>query len=212
MIIILMGPPGSGKGTQAVALAKKTNLPHIAVGDMLREATAAHTPLGQKAAQYMNAGKLVPDQLTIDLVQERLSRLDCEDGFILDGFPRSKIQADALDDILEDMEYKVIYIDIPLNEVAARNSKRVNCRSCRQVYNLEKNPPAKEGICDSCRGELYQREDDKIEVIEHRYEVYIENTKPLVDFYAARKKLTRVGGEGGIEEVFERVLGVLGLN
>lgn len=209
MIIVLMGPPGSGKGTQAVKLSQKTGLVHIAVGDMLREAIAAESELGKKAAEYMNVGKLVPDQLTIDLVTERLSRKDCDEGFILDGFPRSKMQADALDELLEDMEYKVVYIDIPLEQVVARNSKRVSCRSCRTVYNLVKNPPTKEGVCDECGGELYQRDDDKEDVIRHRFEVYVENTKPLVDFYEEKGTLLRVDGNGEIKDIFNTLLEVL---
>ncbi|OGC03670.1 adenylate kinase [candidate division WOR-1 bacterium RIFOXYA12_FULL_43_27] len=202
MIVILMGPPGSGKGTQAVKLADKLELPHIAVGDMLRDAIAAQSELGRKAEQYMNQGKLVPDQLTIDLVKERLSNVDCENGFILDGFPRSKAQAEALDEVLEDMEYSVVYFDIPLDEVVRRNSKRFSCRACRTVY-------SRPGTCDKCGGELYQREDDKEDVIRSRYEVYVENTKPLVDFYKDREKLIEVNGVGEIEDIFGRLLETL---
>ncbi|NQU17350.1 MAG: adenylate kinase [Candidatus Saganbacteria bacterium] len=209
MIIILMGPPGSGKGTQAVRLAEKTDLPHIAVGDMLREAVDSKSKLGKKAAEFMSSGSLVPDELTIDLVKERLSRLDCDKGFILDGFPRSQIQADALEEILDEMEYKVVYIDIPLEEVIKRNSKRVSCRSCRTVYNIDNNPTTKEGVCDQCGGGLYQRDDDKPDVIKHRFGVYVEKTKPLVDFYSDKDKLLQVSGLGGMDAVFEALLGVL---
>lgn len=211
MIIILMGPPGSGKGTQAVKLAEKASLPHIAVGDMLREAVQAQSELGKKAEEFMKSGNLVPDELTIDLVKERVSRLDCEDGFILDGFPRSTLQADALDEILEDMEYSVVYIDIPEEEVIARNSKRVSCRSCRTVYNLEKKPPEKEGVCDECGGELYQREDDKPAVIKDRYGVYVANTQPLVDRYSKKGNLIQVPGQGGIGQVFNSLVSALNI-
>lgn len=205
MIFIFLGPPGSGKGTQAVKLAQKTGLPHIPVGDMLREVAKTGTELAHQAEEYMNKGMLVPDEMTIGLVKERLSKKDCDKGFILDGFPRSQIQAEALDEFLVDLDYHVIYIDIGMNQVIERNSKRFNCKKCNAIYNLSNNPPRQPGKCDLCGGGLYQRSDDSPEVIRNRYTVYMQNTQPLVDFYSIKKKLIYIPGEGGIEEVFLRL-------
>ncbi|MFC1496209.1 adenylate kinase [Candidatus Margulisiibacteriota bacterium] len=205
MNIILLGPPGSGKGTQAVRLAEKLKLPHIAVGDMLREAVAAKTETGNKIESLMKNGMLVPDEITIELVQARLSRKDCDKGFILDGFPRSQEQANALDELLDGLDYTVLYIDIAMDAVIERNSQRLSCRGCREVYNLSNKRPMAAGICDKCGGKIYQREDDKPEVIKNRYQVYMTNTQPLVDHYTHINKIQYISGEGEIEAVSIRL-------
>jgi len=198
--IILLGPPGAGKGTQAKLLAAKNGLAHLSTGDILRDEVARGTDLGKKAQAYMDRGDLVPDQLIIDMIK---GRLDESAGFILDGFPRTVTQAEALE--------KLVAMDIAINialsreDVIKRLSSRRVCRECGKIYNLLYNPPAVDGVCDECGGELYQRDDDKREVIENRYDVYEQATAPLIGFYKERGLLVDVDGTRETEEVTEQI-------
>lgn len=207
MILVFLGPPGSGKGTQAKKMAEQFSVPHIALGDILREAVREGSEVGQIAAQFINDGKLVPDEVTIRLTRERTAKPDCERGFILDGFPRSMPQAQALEDILAGKEYQIIYFDVPLKLVVARNTARLSCSGCGAVYHKVNHPPKTEGICDKCGGKLYQRKDDTAEVIETRFKVYNESTAPLLDYY--KDKMIRVDAAGTIDEVYQRLLKAL---
>ncbi|HDL86290.1 MAG TPA: adenylate kinase [Candidatus Acetothermia bacterium] len=203
--IVLLGPPGAGKGTQAKLLTAKNGLAHLSTGDILRDEVARDTELGRKAKGYMNRGDLVPDGLIIDMIKGRLAE---KSGFILDGFPRTVTQAEALE--------KILSIDVAINitlsreEVISRLSSRRVCRKCGKIYNLLYNPPKNEGVCDACGGEIFQRDDDKREVIENRYDVYMEATAPLIDFYEERGLLKDVDGSQPTEKVSEDILAVLG--
>ncbi len=208
MNLILLGPPGSGKGTQAKLIVEKYGIPQISTGDMLREAVAKGTELGKEAKKYMDAGQLVPDEVVIGIVKERLQQPDCEKGFILDGFPRTIPQAEALDKILEELGKKidaVINIQVPEEEVVKRIVNRRTCKNCGAVYHLIYNPPKEDNKCDKCGGELYQRDDDKEEVVRQRYKVYKEQTEPLVEYYAKKGVLYNIDGTKNIEEVFAEI-------
>jgi len=202
--IILLGPPGAGKGTQAKLLAAKNGLAHLSTGDILRDEVTRDTELGRKAKGYMNRGDLVPDELIIDMIE---GRLDEDGGFILDGFPRTVTQAEALE--------KITAIDVVINialtrdEVIRRLSSRRVCRDCGKIYNLLYNSPKNDGVCDACRGELFQREDDKRDVIENRYDVYIDATAPLINFYKERGLVKDVDGSQATEKVSDQILVVL---
>ncbi len=212
MNIILLGPPGGGKGTQAKKIVEKYGIPHIATGDILREAVAKGTELGKKAKEYMDRGELVPDEIVIGIVKERLKQPDCEKGFLLDGFPRTLRQAEALDDMLNELGKSinaVIYIDVPEEEVVKRIAYRRTCKNCGAVYHLIYAPPKEEGKCDKCGGELYQRDDDKEEVVRQRFKVYMENTAPLIDYYEKKGLLYRVDGTKSIDEVFAQIEEIL---
>lgn len=202
--IILLGPPGAGKGTQAKLLAAKQGLLHLSTGDILRDEVAHDTELGKLAKGYMNRGDLVPDALIIDMIK---GRLDEGAGFILDGFPRTVTQAEALEKIVSiDI---AIYIALSREEVIARLSSRRVCRGCGKIYNLLYNPPKNEGVCDACGGELFQRDDDKREVIENRYDVYMNATAPLVDFYKKRGLLKDIDGSQPTEKVSQQIIEAL---
>ncbi len=208
MNLILLGPPGSGKGTQAKLIVEKYGIPQISTGDMLREAVAKGTELGKEAKKYMDAGQLVPDEVVIGIVKERLQEPDCEKGFILDGFPRTIPQAEALDKMLEELGKKidaVINIQVPEEEVVKRIVNRRTCRKCGAVYHLIYNPPKEDNKCDKCGGELYQRDDDKEETVRQRYKVYKEQTEPLVEYYAKKGVLYNIDGTKSIEEVFNEI-------
>ncbi len=212
MNLILLGPPGSGKGTQAKLIVEKYGIPQISTGDMLREAVAKGTELGKEAKKYMDAGQLVPDEVVIGIVKERLQQPDCEKGFILDGFPRTIAQAEALDKILEEMGKKidaVINIQVPEEEVVKRIVNRRTCKNCGAVYHLIYNPPKEDNKCDKCGGELYQRDDDKEETVRKRYQVYKEQTEPLVEYYAKKGILYNIDGTKSIEEVFAEIDSIL---
>ncbi len=212
MNLILLGPPGSGKGTQAKLIVEKYGIPHISTGDMLREAVAKGTELGKEAKKYMDAGKLVPDEVVIGIVKERLQQPDCEKGFILDGFPRTIPQAEALDKILEELGKKidaVINIQVPEEEVVKRIVNRRTCKNCGAVYHLIYKPPKEDNKCDKCGGELYQRDDDKEETVRQRYKVYKEQTEPLVEYYAKKGVLYNIDGTKSIEEVFAEIDSIL---
>jgi len=212
MNLILLGAPGAGKGTQAKFIVEKYGIPQISTGDMLREAVAKGTELGRKAKEFMDEGKLVPDDIVIGIVKERLKQKDCERGFILDGFPRTKAQAEALDKIMEEMGKKidaVINISVPEEEVVRRIVNRRTCRKCGAIYHLIYDPPKKPGTCDRCEGELYQRDDDREEVVRQRFSVYRKSTEPLIDYYRKRGILYDVDGRKDIGEVKAEILSVL---
>ena len=211
MNIILLGPPGAGKGTQAKKISETFSLPHISTGDMLRENISNNTPLGLKAKSYMSRGELVPDELLITIIKDRLSRSDCSRGFLLDGYPRTIPQADALQMILTESSQKldiVLNIDVDDEELIKRLSGRRMC-SCGTSYHVMFNPPEKEGFCDACNGNLYQREDDKAEAIRNRLVVYKKQTQPLITYYTKKNILQRIDGSKDISEIFEDIKKVL---
>lgn len=212
MYIILLGPPGAGKGTQAVHVAQSLKLAHVASGDLFRQALEQGTDLALKARSYMEAGKLVPDELTVSMVLERLKAPDCETGVVLDGFPRNLKQSEALDKALSGQNRSidwVLYIKVSEEEVLRRLGGRWICRSCQLPYHATESPPRVQGRCDRCGGELYQRPDDNVETIKKRLAVYAQETAPLIDYYAQRGKLIEVDGEGGPEAVGERIIAAL---
>ena len=204
MYLILLGPPGAGKGTQAERLERELCLPHVASGDLFRENLRNETELGLLAKTYMDKGDLVPDDVTIAMVRDRLQRPDCEQGAILDGFPRTQAQAEGLDEMLADMGRSldgVLYIAVPDEELVGRLSGRWICRQCQTPYHIIFSPPAREGVCDACGGQLYQRDDDKPGTVRARLKVYHEQTAPLIDYYRQAGLLVQVDGAGGIEAV-----------
>jgi adenylate kinase len=212
MNLILLGPPGCGKGTQAKLLTEKYNIPQISTGDILREAVKQETPMGLEAKNYMNAGKLVPDEVVIGIIQDRLKQADCEKGFILDGFPRTVVQAEALDQTLASMQKKIehaVSITVADEELLGRLTGRRTCRSCSAMYHVMFNPPKTEGVCDACSGELYQRDDDKEETIRNRLDVYNQQTAPLIDYYQNKSLLRDIPGTGKIEEILGKIEAVL---
>ncbi|MEM4541487.1 MAG: adenylate kinase [Archaeoglobaceae archaeon] len=212
MKIILLGAPGAGKGTQAKFLAEKYGIPQISTGDMLREAVEKSTELGKKAKEYMNQGKLVPDEIVVGIVKERLKQKDCERGFILDGFPRTIAQAEALDAMMVELGKKidaVINIHVSEDEIVKRIVNRRICRKCGAIYHLIYDPPKKNGVCDKCGGELYQRDDDKEEVVRERFKVYRKNTEPLIEYYKRKGILFDVDGTKDIEKVKAEILSIL---
>ena len=186
MFIVLLGAPGSGKGTVGEKLTKNLKLAHISTGDLFRENLKNETELGKKAREYMDKGELVPDEITIGMLQDRMKNADVQNGAILDGFPRTKAQAEALDKLLAQDGNKVdmaLNIDVPFDEIVERIANRRSCRGCNAIYNIVYNPPKKEGICDVCGGELYQREDQKPEVVQNRLEVYKKSADELIEYY-----------------------------
>lgn len=212
MQLIMMGAPGAGKGTQAAKIAKKYGIPQISTGDMFRVAVKEGTPLGKKAQEYMSAGKLVPDEVTIGIVRERLAKDDCAGGFILDGFPRTVEQADALNEILKVQGRSlssVINISVPLEDLIERGVGRRICRNCGATYHVKFHAPAKENVCDSCGGELYQRGDDTAETMQKRLSVYESSTRPLIDYYKQSGIYAEIDGKQKIEKVTEDLENVL---
>lgn len=212
MYIILLGAPGAGKGTQAVMLSDKLNLVQVASGDLFRQALRDETELGLKAKAYMDKGQLVPDEITIQMVLERLSAPDCINGAILDGFPRNLQQAEALDKALEKQAKlinKVVYIAVSEGELLKRLSGRWICRNCQTPYHEVDSPPKVAGKCDRCGGELYQRDDDNVETIKKRLEVYFAETSPLIDYYTSAGKLLEINGVGDSTEVNKRIAAAL---
>jgi adenylate kinase len=203
-----MGLPGAGKGTQAEKVVEEYGIPHISTGDMFRAAMKEGTELGLKAKSFMDKGELVPDEVTIGIVRERLSKDDCKKGFLLDGFPRTVPQAEALENILADLERKIDYvinIDVDKNILMERLTGRRICKSCGATYHLIFNPPAQEGVCDRCGGELYQRADDNAETVQNRLEVNIKQAQPLLDFYEEKGYLRTLDGQRDISVVFAEI-------
>ena len=209
MYLVLLGPPGAGKGTQAERLGKELKLPHVASGDLFRENLRNETELGLLAKTYMDKGQLVPDDVTIAMVRDRLQRPDCDQGVILDGFPRTQPQAESLDKMLAEMGRKldgVLYITVPDEKLVRRLSGRWICRQCQTPYHTMFSPPVKEGVCDACGGMLYQRDDDKPETVRARLKVYRQQTSPLTDYYRQARLLVEVDGAGDIETVSAALL------
>jgi len=200
--IVLLGAPGSGKGTQAKRLCSELNLTLISTGDLLREAVRDGTPLGVQAKGFMDAGKLVPDELVIGLIREKASKV--QGGFLLDGFPRNKEQAEMLDTIAD--VNLAINLDVKEDIIVDRIVKRRSCKDCNEVYHLEAKPPAREGVCDKCGSPLYQRSDDSEAVVRERLRVYRERTQPLADLYSGRGVLINVDGYGAIDDVYDRII------
>jgi adenylate kinase len=210
--IVLVGPPGAGKGTQAQFIASHLSIPKISTGDIFRANVSGNTPLGQKAKEYMDRGDLVPDEVTIAMVRDRLAEEDAQEGFLLDGFPRNVPQAETLKKILSEMDRKldlVLELVVDDDEVVRRLSGRRTCRKCGRIWHVAFDPPTKDGVCDNCGGELFQRDDDREETIRHRLEVYQEQTAPLASFYADEGILVGLDATGPVEEVTERALAAL---
>jgi len=212
MNIVFLGAPGAGKGTQAANVAKELSLAHIASGDLFRQALAQGTELGLQAKSYMEKGMLVPDEITIKMVLERISAPDCETGIILDGFPRNLDQAKALDTALTGLAKKIdnaVYIKVAEEELLQRLTGRWICRDCQAPYHEVNSPPRVQGKCDKCGGELYQRADDVTETIKKRLQVYFAETMPLIDYYTRAGKLLEVDGEGNIDGISTRIVAAL---
>jgi adenylate kinase len=212
MYIILLGAPGAGKGTQAVMLAEKLNVVQVASGDLFRQALSNETELGKKAKAYMEKGQLVPDEITIQMVLDRLAAPDCENGALLDGFPRNIEQAKALDKALAAQSKaidRVVYIKVSEGELLKRLSGRWICRDCQAPYHEVDSPPKVAGKCDRCGGELYQRPDDNVETVKKRLQVYFTETAPLIDYYHKAEKLLEIDGEGAATEVNGRIVTAL---
>ena len=208
MRIILIGAPGSGKGTQAQRLSASQGIPQVSTGDLLREAVKAGTELGQRASKAMDSGQLVSDDIVLGIIKERLAEADAQQGFVLDGFPRNIPQAEALDTVLEELATPldgVVLMDVDFNILLKRITGRRSCSDCGRVYNVHTSPPAKEGACDACGGQLTQRVDDNEETVANRLKVYESETAPLVAFYEKRNLLRVVDAQGDIDDVYQRI-------
>jgi adenylate kinase len=213
MNLVLMGLPGAGKGTQAERIVEKYDIPHISTGDMFRAAMKEETELGLQAKSFIDKGELVPDEVTIGIVRERLGKNDCQNGFLLDGFPRTVAQADALEGILAELSKQIDYvvnIEVNKNILMERLTGRRICKDCGATYHLIFNPPAVQGDCDKCGGELYQRADDNEETVANRLEVNLKQTEPLLNFYNDKGYLRNINGEQDIDKVFVDVNQLLG--
>ncbi|MEV7383438.1 adenylate kinase [Streptomyces lydicus] len=213
MRIVLVGPPGAGKGTQAAYLAKNLAIPHISTGDLFRANISQGTPLGVEAKSYMDAGNLVPDSVTIGMAKDRMEQPDAAEGFLLDGFPRNLRQAEALDEYLKDKNLKldaVLDLEVPEDEVVKRIAGRRICRNdSSHVFHVEYNKPKAEGVCDVCGGDLYQRDDDREETVRKRLEVYHTETEPIIDYYKEQGLVVTIPALGKVEEVTERAMAAL---
>jgi adenylate kinase len=208
LYVVLLGLPGAGKGTQAALLEEETGLPHITTGELFRENIRLGTELGKKAQPFVESGRLVPDEITIGMLLDRIAQPDCDDGCMLDGFPRNTEQARALDEALAATGKKIdraVYIRVPTDELVRRLAGRWSCPQCGAVYHENNQPPQTAGVCDNCGSRLYQREDDKPEVVRTRLEVNEKNLEPLLDYYRQQGKLCEANGEAGVEEVTRAV-------
>ena len=208
MRLILLGPPGSGKGTQANMLQEKFNIPKISTGDILRAAVEDNPDLGKQAKSFMDKGELVPDEIVIDLIKERIVEPDCEAGYILDGFPRTIVQAEKLGETLVAMDREidlVVDLEVDPEELLIRLAGRSTCKNCGAMFHQTSHPPKAAGVCDECGGKLYQRNDDNKETIVKRLEVYNKETAPLKDFYREQGKLKSIQGRGGMEDIFSKL-------
>jgi adenylate kinase len=213
MKIIMLGAPGAGKGTQAKMIAEKYSIPHVSTGDIFRANIKNGTELGKQAKEYMDAGKLVPDELTVKILLDRVAQDDCKDGYVLDGFPRTIPQAEVLEDALNKLGDKIDYainVDVPDENIVRRMSGRRACLKCGATYHIEHIPPKQEGICDTCGSELVLRDDDKPETVLNRLKVYHDQTQPLIDFYTERNVLKSVDGTKDMKEVFNDIIAILG--
>ena len=212
MNIILLGPPGAGKGTQAKMLVEEYQIPQISTGDILRAAVKEGSPLGKEAKACMDKGELVPDSVVIGIVEERIQQPDCAKGYMLDGFPRTVPQAEALDGMLKNLSSQidhVVSIEVANEELVGRLTGRRTCRDCGAGFHVMFDPPEKEGVCDKCGGELYQRDDDNVETVTSRLDVYESQTLPLIEYYTAQGKIRPIDGVGDIKEIYGRVTQVL---
>jgi adenylate kinase len=210
-----MGPPGAGKGTQAEKLVELYQIPHISTGDMFRKAQKDGTELGLKAKSYMDQGQLVPDEVTVGIVKERLAEADCQDGFLLDGFPRTVQQADALDGILKELGMtldRVVNIEVDKAFLVDRLTGRRVCRACGATFHVTNKAPKVDGVCDKCGGELYQRNDDKIETVSNRLDVYAAQTAPLIEYYQSKGIMSSIDGSNSMEKVLADIRSALGSN
>lgn len=213
MRLILLGPPGAGKGTQAAGIVDKYSIPHISTGDIFRKNIKEGTELGKKAKEYMDQGFLVPDDLVVAIVEDRLKDEDCQKGFLLDGFPRTEYQAEALDKVLDNMNNalnKVVNVNVDKEILIERAVGRRICKECGATYHIQFNPPVSLEICDKCGGTLYQRADDNEETVTKRIEVYLQETQPLIDYYKDKGILVTVNGQQPIDKVFEDIVAALG--
>lgn len=213
MNLVLMGLPGAGKGTQAERIVEKYNIPHISTGDMFRAAMKEGTELGLKAKSFMDQGQLVPDEVTIGIVRERLVKEDCQNGFLLDGFPRTVPQAEALELMLKELGRNIDYVinvNVDQSILMERLTGRRICKDCGATYHLVFNPPSEDGVCDKCGGELYQRADDNEETVGNRLEVNVKQSKPLLDFYESKGYLRNINGQQPIDKVFIAIDELLG--
>lgn len=213
MKIIMLGAPGAGKGTQAIKIAEKYGIPHVSTGDIFRANIKGNTELGMEAKKYMDEGKLVPDELTVKILLDRVAKVDCKNGYVLDGFPRTIVQADVLKDALNKLGEKIDYainVNVPDENIVKRMSGRRACVNCGATYHIEHIPPKKEGVCDNCGSELVLRDDDKPETVQKRLDVYHEQTQPLIDYYEKDGVLKTVDGTKPMEEVFASITEILG--
>ena len=212
MKIIMLGAPGAGKGTQAKMIAEKFAIPHISTGDIFRANIKNNTPLGQEAKKYMDEGKLVPDELTVKILLDRVAQDDCKNGYVLDGFPRTIPQAEVLDQELTKLNDQIDYainVDVPDENIVKRMSGRRACLTCGATYHIEHIPPKQEGICDKCGSELVQRDDDKEETVLNRLKVYHDQTQPLIDYYTKKNILKTVDGTVDMKDVFAAITAIL---
>ena len=212
MKLILLGPPGAGKGTQAKMLTERFSIPQISTGDILRAAVKEGTPMGRKAKEYMDAGGLVPDEVVVGIVRDRLLAADCDNGFILDGFPRTVAQADALQDNLQEMDKaldRVISLEVDAEALVERLTGRRTCKECGRGYHVKFDPPREDAICDACGGSLFQRGDDQEETIRKRLQVYADQTSPLISYYRDADVLMELDGMQPIPQVQEKMLSLL---
>ncbi len=213
MKIVLLGPPGAGKGTQAKSISNRYSIPHISTGDIFRKNISENTPLGIEAKSYMDNGQLVPDEVTINMVKDRLQQDDCKNGYLLDGFPRTVAQAEALQEFLVSRNENLdtaLCIEVPSSFILERMTGRRVCPSCGASYHIKFNPPTNDGKCDLCGSDVIQRKDDTEETVKERLDVYENQTQPLIDFYKNKKQLSVVDGTQAINEVFESICKILG--